>query len=62
MSFYFYDDLHISLYLLRDDCDENITVGCPVSVIHALDHIEAAIISDIQHQRVIIVLPALKKP
>ena len=32
-----------------------------LSIIHALDHIEAAIISDIQHQRVIIVLPALKK-
>ena len=61
MMIYIFHFLHISLYLLRDDCDENITAGCPVSIIHALDHIEAAIISDIQHQRVIIVLPALKK-
>ena len=31
MSFFYDDDdLHISLYLLSDDCDENITAGCPL--------------------------------
>ena len=64
VSFYFYDDLHISfltyfiIFITRWLWWKH--YGW-LSIIHALDHIEAAIISDIQHQRVIIVLPALKK-